>query len=223
MFGKLREKLSGWFRKAKKTEGEGKEEKQEVKKVAKRAEKGKKAREKKEKVKRGERKRVEEPEARKEEAEREVEESKERFEVGAKGEEEAEEEVAGEALGGEEERETGGFFSKLARKLQSSELKREEFDEMFEELEFALLENNVALAVVDKLKETIASELVGKRYPRAKVEEEIANALRKALEEVLIEPEPIEERIRKKVESGNVFVILFFGINGTGKTTTIAK
>lgn len=53
---------------------------------------------------------------------------------------------------------------------------------------------------------------------------EIKEALKRTIEEILIEPFDLAERIRQKNNSINEpFVILFCGINGTGKTTTIAK
>ena len=44
-----------------------------------------------------------------------------------------------------------GFFAKLARRLSTSTITQEQFDEIFPDLEMTLLENNVALEVVDKI------------------------------------------------------------------------
>ncbi len=120
----------------------------------------------------------------------------------------------------EEREEKGGFFSRLVKRISTSELKREEFEEFFSEFEMALLENNVALEVVDKIKETLDKELVGNHFGRGEAENKIGEALRKAIDSVLIEGEDLIEKIRAKEGS---YVILFFGINGSGKTTSIAK
>lgn len=120
----------------------------------------------------------------------------------------------------EEIEEKKGFFGKLARKLTASELGQSEFDEMFDELELSLLENNVALEVVDKIKEKLKEKLVGKQFTSREVEGKILGALKDAIDSVLIEPEDLISRIKK---SEKPFVILFFGINGSGKTTSIAK
>ncbi len=120
-----------------------------------------------------------------------------------------------------DEEEKGGFFSKLKKKLSTSELKQEEFDELFEELEMILLENNVALVVVDKIRENLKNELVGKQFKKSEVEEKILDALKGAIDSVLIEGEDLLLKIKGK--KNGPFVILFFGINGSGKTTSIAK
>ncbi len=120
----------------------------------------------------------------------------------------------------EEIGEKKGFFGRLAQKLTNSELTKEEFAILFEEFSITLLEHNVALGVVDKIKESLERDLVGKRFGKKEVGRKILEALRAAIEGVLIEPPDFIEQIRKKEKA---FVILFFGINGSGKTTSIAK
>jgi fused signal recognition particle receptor len=119
-----------------------------------------------------------------------------------------------------EEKEEEGFFAKLKKKISTSVLKQEEFDEMFEELEMTLLENNVALGVVDKIKEELGKDVVGISVKKKEVERVIMESLREAIGLVLVEGEDLIKRIREK---NGVYVILFFGINGSGKTTSVAK
>jgi len=87
----------------------------------------------------------------------------------------------------EEKEEKVGFFGRLAKKLTTSELKQEGFDEFFEEFEMTLLENNVALGVVDKIRGKLGEELVGMKFGKKEVGEKIGGALRNAIGEVLIE------------------------------------
>jgi len=129
----------------------------------------------------------------------------------------SEEDKAVEELAGED---SGGFFAKLARKLTSHKLEEGEFDEFFDGFEMILLENNVALEVVDKIKEGLRNNLVGKQFKKSEVELGIKEALKKAIEVVLIEGEDLIAKIEKHV---GVYVIVFCGINGSGKTTSIAK
>jgi len=117
--------------------------------------------------------------------------------------------------------EQGGFFFKLKKKLSTSILKQDEFDELFEDLEMTLLENNVALGVVDKIREELGKDVVGISVKKKEVEETILNSLREAIDLVLVEGEDIVEKLKRK--EGEPYVILFFGINGSGKTTSIAK
>jgi len=114
-----------------------------------------------------------------------------------------------------------GFFGFLAKKLTTSELSAEDFDSAFEDFEMTLLENNVALGVVEKIKEVLFKELVGKKFGRKEVEDRILEALKRAIEGLLVEPFSLLEQINAKKDGP--FVILFFGINGSGKTTSIAK
>lgn len=114
------------------------------------------------------------------------------------------------------------FFSKIFSKVTKSTitLKSEQVDEIFMELELTLLENNVALEVVDKIKENLHRDLVGIEVKKNEIESTILNSLKSSILEVLIEPPNLIEQINKSLEP---YVILFFGINGTGKTTSIAK
>lgn len=113
-----------------------------------------------------------------------------------------------------------GFFTRLKNKLTSSELKEEDFNEFFSEFEITLLENNVALEVVDKIRESLSKELIGKNFKKTEAEKKILEALKNSIEKILIEDVDLIKKIK---ESEKPFVILFFGINGSGKTTSVAK
>jgi len=114
-----------------------------------------------------------------------------------------------------------GFFAKLASKLSTSTITQEQFDELFQELEITLLENNVALEVVDKIHKELSKDLVGVEVKKSKVQETIINSLKQTILSILIEPPNLIEQINKKLELP--FTIIFVGINGSGKTTSIAK
>ena len=63
--------------------------------------------------------------------------------------------------------------------------------------------------------------MVGKELLKKEVEEDIKDSLRDIIEEILIKPFDLVEKIKLKDEKP--YVILFCGINGSGKTTTVAK
>jgi fused signal recognition particle receptor len=87
-----------------------------------------------------------------------------------------------------------------------------------------LLENNVAIEVVEKIKKEMEKELIDKEIKKNELELEIRASLKKALESIIIEPENTVATIKEfKKTNKKPFVILFFGINGAGKTTSIAK
>jgi fused signal recognition particle receptor len=116
-----------------------------------------------------------------------------------------------------------GFFSRI-KKSFSYKISESEFDEIFDDLEMLLLENNVALEVVEDLREKLSEQLIEKEIKKENLQKEISNSLKKALEELIIEPDnPLEIIKMHKETNKEPFVILFFGINGTGKTTSIAK
>jgi fused signal recognition particle receptor len=124
-----------------------------------------------------------------------------------------------------EEKETKkpGFFERL-KQVFTYTLSEERFEEIFSELEMLLLESNVALEVVEKIKKDLKEKLVGKEIKKDKIEEEIQSSLKEAINNLLINPEDTIKNIKKfKESSKEPFVILFFGINGAGKTTSIAK
>ena len=113
-----------------------------------------------------------------------------------------------------------GFLSKLRGKLKTTKLGQDTFDEFFDELESLLLENNVALDVVDQIKNDMEKDLVNLEIKKDDIENEIKKSLKESLRKILIEPLDLVKEIREKEGPS---VILFFGINGAGKTTTIAK
>ncbi len=120
-----------------------------------------------------------------------------------------------------EEEKKKGFFTALKEKFGKREISEEEFNTLFDALEGILLENNVALEVVDLLRKGLHEKIAGKTFKKGEIEEEVRKALKEELNRILIPSFDLIERIRER--KGLPFVILFFGINGSGKTTTIAK
>jgi len=113
-----------------------------------------------------------------------------------------------------------GFFGKIGQVITTKRISAEKFDELFWDLELALLENNVALEVIEKIKSDLKSELVDKPIPRGKVDEVIASSLHNSIEDLFnVGTFNILDKIKEK----KPYVICFIGINGSGKTTSIAK
>ena len=115
-----------------------------------------------------------------------------------------------------------GFFGRLKEKITTKKISSDKFDELFNELELVLLENNVAVEVIDKIKEDLKQNLVEKPIRRTKVEETIKDSLKNSISGLFdIGEIDLLDSIKSKKEKP--FVIVFFGINGSGKTTSIAK
>ena len=95
-------------------------------------------------------------------------------------------------------------------------------EDVLGDLEVALLEADVALPVAQAVLTTMREELLGKRITReVSFGEGVELALRHAIEKVLA-AEKIDFLALVK-ESQKPFVVMFVGVNGTGKTTAIAK
>ncbi|WP_456472206.1 signal recognition particle-docking protein FtsY [Methanocaldococcus sp.] len=151
---------------------------------------------------------------------------------GKREEKKIEKKLDEEKLKKEEDKKDISFFDrfKITRTIKRALKKEvviveEDIEEILEELEIELLEADVALEVVEKLIENIKNELVGKKIkPDDNVEEIVYNAVKKAIENILSQNTiNLEEIIEKNKKEGKPTVIVFVGINGTGKTTTIAK
>lgn len=121
-----------------------------------------------------------------------------------------------------EEAEEGkrGFFGKIADVFTTKVLSEQKFEELFWDLEVTLMENNVAISIIEKIKTDMKTELVEKRLKRGELDNIIFDVLRKSIEEILT-----QERVDllKQIKFKKPYVICFFGINGSGKTTSIAK
>ncbi len=113
-----------------------------------------------------------------------------------------------------------GFFAKVKEAITTKKISAQQFDEMFWELELALLENNAAVEVIEKIKTDLKSDLVEKPIPRTKVQETIVTSLRASIADLFpVEPPDLLKLAKQK----KPFVICFVGVNGSGKTTSIAK
>lgn len=117
-----------------------------------------------------------------------------------------------------------GFFEKIKSKITKVKISEEEFNVYAEELEMLLLENNVALEVAEKIIKELKEMIVGKDLLKKEIESEIKDAFKDIINKILIEPFDLIEKIKEKKESKEgPYVVLFCGVNGTGKTTSIAK
>ncbi len=101
-------------------------------------------------------------------------------------------------------------------------LKEGKLEEILYDLEIALLESDVAFPVAKEIVDTLADDLQGKRVSReVSVEQGVEAALRDAITKAMTVPTiDFFELIKGHPKP---VVIMFVGVNGTGKTTTIAK
>lgn len=113
-----------------------------------------------------------------------------------------------------------GFFGTVKEFLFKTSLSEEKFEELFWELEMVLLENNVAMEVIDLIKKNLKKELVEKKILRGQIDDIIKKTLQNSVEQTFDVP---QIDFIEKVKAKKPYVVVFVGINGSGKTTTIAK
>lgn len=124
-----------------------------------------------------------------------------------------------------EEKEKKGFFKKIFSSINKIKISEEDFEAYSGDLEMILLENNVAVEVSEKIINQLKENIVGKEFLKKEIEGQIKDTLKDIIYKILIEPFDLIDKIREKkgTTEHKPYVILFCGINGTGKTTTIAK
>lgn len=114
---------------------------------------------------------------------------------------------------------TGTSEEKTEWSLFSKKLTPEKFNKLFEELEIILLQNNVAYEVVEKIKSSLEEKLTNENIKNI----DIKKSLKETIKDILINPPNIINNIKKSLKEKKPYVIILVGINGSGKTTTIAK
>ena len=115
---------------------------------------------------------------------------------------------------------SGGIFSFVREKT----IQEKHVDDILFELEMELLQGDVAMEVATEVVESVKQNLVGKKIKRSDITEYTYYALRDAVEEIIDIPgKSMTEMLEEKKAQGEPLVVMFVGINGTGKTTTIGK
>ncbi|MFW6231370.1 MAG: signal recognition particle-docking protein FtsY [Nanoarchaeota archaeon] len=119
-----------------------------------------------------------------------------------------------------QEKKKPGFIQKFTDSLTKKVLSESDFNDLFWELEVTLLENNVAVEVIDLMKENLKKELVDKPIPRKDIAQRIEKTLKATIEEIL---DLEKQNMLAEIPDKKPYKILIVGVNGSGKTTTIAK
>ena len=117
-------------------------------------------------------------------------------------------------------------LNRLVNKVVVTELKADQLRPILSEFKFSLIENDVAVPVAERVCEELEEKLEGVQVKRLEDKKKLVmQSLQKVLTEILNTGNHIDlwSMVEKKRKAREPFVIAFVGINGTGKTTSIAK
>ncbi|AEM38853.1 signal recognition particle-docking protein FtsY [Pyrolobus fumarii 1A] len=116
---------------------------------------------------------------------------------------------------------------KAAEKATTKTISEKDVDEFLQDLLMELIESDVAFETAEKLVEELRKRLVGLQVPRGadtrkilegKVHEALVELLKTGWRHI-----DLVSEAKEKCRRGEPLVIVFLGVNGVGKTTTIAK
>lgn len=102
------------------------------------------------------------------------------------------------------------------------EISSDDVRDLLDNLELELLEGDVALEVAEEIKNDLQKKMVGIKVRKGDLNTFIKNSIRDTLVSV-IENEKVFDIVSSVTKIEKPVKIMFLGINGSGKTTTIAK
>ncbi len=117
-------------------------------------------------------------------------------------------------------------FSNFYDRIAKTELKGKDLETVVDEFELSLVENDVAVSVAEFVGNELKEKLKDAQFarftdPRARVKVILQGVLMSVLQRA--GTLDIFSIIDKKKAAGEPAIIVFIGINGTGKTTSVAK
>lgn len=117
-------------------------------------------------------------------------------------------------------------FKRTAKRITGQELSAEDVEDIVWDLRVGLLESDVAVSVADSIIEEVKGEFKGKKVSiRDSTEEKAYGILKDAVRDTLTTDKETDilQTIEEKRDGEEPATLVFVGVNGCGKTTTIAK
>ena len=112
-------------------------------------------------------------------------------------------------------------ISKIAVEKQISE---KELDRVMENLTIELLESEIPFDLVEQISENIKKQMIDKKFARSdEFKEIIKSEFTRTIKEIFQKVEDVDLIQLINSKESKPFKILIVGINGSGKTTTVAK
>jgi fused signal recognition particle receptor len=115
-------------------------------------------------------------------------------------------------------------ISRLSEAISQKTLSAKDIEEAFSEFEIELIESDVAFEVIEALRQGIISKLEGAKLNRSQdVSGFIKEVIKNEIKSIFEKSEKVNLLNTIHSKKDGPFVIVFLGVNGTGKTTTLAK
>jgi fused signal recognition particle receptor len=114
----------------------------------------------------------------------------------------------------------------IVNKISTTGFTENDLEPVLWDLQIQLIGNDVSVEVAERICKELNDKLLGSEAPRFKDKSNLVrNALRDALETVMNGKNSINflRLVESSKKNSEPFSVMFVGINGTGKTTTIAK
>jgi len=114
----------------------------------------------------------------------------------------------------------------IVNRINSAGLTEEDLDPILWDLQLQLIGNDVSVEVAEKVCSELKERLLGEDVPRFGDKSKLIHgSLKASLESVMNGSGSMDllKLVSEAKTRGEPFVVMFVGINGTGKTTTIAK
>ena len=114
----------------------------------------------------------------------------------------------------------------IVNRINSAGLTEKDLDPILWDLQLQLIGNDVSVEVAEKVCSELKERLLGEDAPRFGDKSKlIHDSLKASLESVMNGSDRVDllKLVSEAQARGEPFVVMFVGINGTGKTTTIAK
>ncbi|MFW9980758.1 MAG: signal recognition particle-docking protein FtsY [Candidatus Thorarchaeota archaeon] len=119
-----------------------------------------------------------------------------------------------------------GAIDTAVTKATTKELNEKNLADAVWELQMVLIQNDVAVEVAEHICDLTKEKILGTRTGRLEnISKLFKTAILESVLEVLTPEHPVDplEFATEKKQKGEPTTILFVGVNGTGKTTTLAK
>jgi fused signal recognition particle receptor len=117
-------------------------------------------------------------------------------------------------------------LNNIIERINKSSLTKKDLEPIIWDFQLQLISNDVSVTVAENICNELKDRLLGSDAPRfGNKSDVVLDALRESIETVLIDSKNIDllKLVSEKKKRMEPFVAMFIGINGTGKTTTIAK